>query len=128
MIRIAITILLLFGFANAFSKSDTDSPKDGAVTKLPDGDLKAWDAQNAELVDLEAFWLLYAERRGGLTWGRTDKYPEYDDVNEFDTLLIQLESGPCLMEFYHSRWRRANDVRRWDSAFNEYGGCPHVFD
>jgi len=32
------------------------------------------------------------------------------------------------MEFIHERWRRANDVRRWDDAFNDYAGCPHVFD
>lgn len=31
------------------------------------------------------------------------------------------------MEFFHNRWRRANDVRRWDPLFNEHGGCPDVF-
>ncbi len=43
-------------------------------------------------------------------------------------MIIEVESGPCLMEFFHTRWRRANDVRRWVAAFNEYGGCPDVFD
>ena len=61
-------------------------------------------------------------------WGAKEVYPEYDKVQENDTLLIQTESGPCLMEFFHQRWRRANDVRRWDKAFNEYGGCSTVFD
>ncbi|MDX1406343.1 MAG: hypothetical protein R3192_17540, partial [Woeseiaceae bacterium] len=65
---------------------------------------------------------------GGLTWGRRTDYPPYDQVDELDTMIIELESGPCLMEFFHTRWRRANDVRRWDAAFNEYGGCPNVFD
>ncbi len=78
--------------------------------------------------DVEDFWAAYAESRGGLTFGSSDTYPPYGDVEEGDTLLIQLEQGPCLMEFFHSRWRRANDVRRWDDSVNEYGGCPYVFD
>ncbi|MCG8669017.1 MAG: hypothetical protein MI867_06355 [Pseudomonadales bacterium] len=79
-------------------------------------------------VDVEAFWQDYAKTKGGLTWGKSSSYPEYEKVKEGDTLLIQLEQGPCLMEFFHSRWRRANDVRRWDPSINEYGGCPYVFE
>ena len=30
--------------------------------------------------------------------------------------------------FFHSRWRRANDVRRWNPQFNEVLGCSVVFD
>ncbi len=78
--------------------------------------------------DIEAFWDRYASSNGGLTWGKTDTYPEYEKVKEGDTILIELEQGPCLMEFFHSRWRRANDVRRWDESVNAYGGCPYVFD
>ncbi len=78
--------------------------------------------------DIEAFWEDYAESRGGLTWGRSDEYPPYSEVNEGDTFLVELEQGVCLMEFFHNRWRRANDVRRWDESVNEYGGCPYVFD
>ena len=52
----------------------------------------------------------------------------YEEVKEFDTLVIELEQGNCLMQFYHSRWRRANDVQRWNDIFNEYGGCPYVFE
>ena len=83
-----------------------------------------WQAGN----DVEKFWLQYAESKGGLTWGQSITYPDYEQVNEGDTLMILLDQGPCLMEFFHSRWRRANDVRRWDNSINEYGGCPYVFD
>lgn len=78
--------------------------------------------------DIESFWLRYADSKGGLTWGRTSEYPDYDKVKDGDTLLVELKQGPCLMEFFHSRWRRANDVRRWDDSINSFGGCPHVFD
>ena len=78
--------------------------------------------------DIQAFWAKYAASKGGLTWGKTDTYPPYEQVKEGDTLLIQLEQGDCLMEFYHSRWRRANDVWRWSETMNSFGGCPYVFD
>lgn len=78
--------------------------------------------------DVESFWLAYAESKGGLTWGKTSEYPEYEKVKEGDTMIVEVAQGPCLMEFFHERWRRANDVRRWDESMNEYGGCPYVFD
>ncbi|MFK7816260.1 MAG: hypothetical protein AB8B92_07985 [Gammaproteobacteria bacterium] len=79
-------------------------------------------------VDIEKIWMDYAKSKGGITWGMSKEYPEYENVNEGDTILIQLQQGPCLMEFFHNRWRRANDVRRWDESVNEYGGCPYVFE
>ena len=100
---------------------------DGQVRQF-DGRVEAWDDINRTWVSLEQFWLNYAGRNGGLTWGRSAEYPPYDQVAEHDTFMVELESGPCLMEFFHERWRRANDVRRWDEAFNDYGGCPYVFD
>lgn len=78
--------------------------------------------------DIEAFWVAYAESKGGLTWARAAEYPEYNLVKEGDTFVVELKQGPCLMEFFHNRWRRANDVRRWDDSINDYGGCPYVFD
>lgn len=78
--------------------------------------------------DIENFWAEYANSKGGLTFGETSNYPEYSKVKEGDTLLIKLAQGNCLMEFFHGRWRRANDVRRWDDSINAYGGCPYVFD
>ncbi len=65
---------------------------------------------------------------GGLTWGERDTYPEYSLVKERDLLIIKLDSGSCLMEFFHGRWRRANDVRRWDTKFSDVAGCPRVFE
>lgn len=85
------------------------------------------EAGNSE-VDVEKVWMNYAKSKGGITWGMSKEYPEYEKVKEGDTLLIQLEQGPCLMEFFHNRWRRANDVRRWGESVNAYGGCPHVFE
>lgn len=101
---------------------------DGKVKTDGEGTRLAWDAGEQQWVSLEQFWLNYADRRGGLTWGRGDSYPPYARVSELDTFLVETAHGPCLMEFFHTRWRRANDVRRWDPAFNETGGCPHVFD
>jgi hypothetical protein len=78
--------------------------------------------------DIEPFWQQYTESKGGITWARSSTYPEYEKVSEGDTFLVQLTQGPCLMEFFHSRWRRANEVRRWDESIDSYGGCPFVFD
>lgn len=91
-------------------------------------DANADDVEFKPGQDIEAFWSTYAESKGGLTWGKSANYPDYDKVKEGDTFLVELKQGNCLMEFFHSRWRRANDVRRWDESVNEYGGCPHVFD
>ena len=100
---------------------------DGKVTTY-EGQTKAWDDHKKSWVSVEQIWLNYADRRGGLTWGRGTDYPPYEQVKEFDTFLVEAQNGPCLMEFFHSRWRRANDVRRWDEQFNQYAGCPYVFD
>jgi hypothetical protein len=70
----------------------------------------------------------YAKSKGGLSWGKSTVYPEYEKVKEGDTILIQLSQGYCLMEFFHSRWRRANDVKYWHNSLHEYGGCPYVFN
>ena len=75
-----------------------------------------------------AFWLAYAARGGGPTWGRGVDYPDYEKVREGDTFMVEIDGQPCLMEFFHQRWRRANDVRRWDVAFDGFGACPRVFD
>ena len=91
-------------------------------------DYETYDATAAAWVTPEAFWISYAESKGGLTWGRGGTYPPYKDVQEFDTFMVEGETGICLMEFFHSRWRRANDVRRWDPDFNKVYGCHRVFD
>ncbi len=91
-------------------------------------DYEAYDLATAAWGTPEAFWIGYAESKGGLTWGQGTVYPPYKEVKEFDTFMVEVDEGICLMEFFHSRWRRANDVRRWHPDFNMVGGCPWVFD
>lgn len=100
---------------------------DGQVV-LIEGQSKAWEASSQQWLSLDIFWSNWAASRGGITWGSSENYPAYGQVKEQDTLLIELNGGTCLMEFWHSRWRRANDVRRWDDAFNSYSACHTVFD
>ncbi|MCV6623164.1 MAG: hypothetical protein OIF51_15595 [Cellvibrionaceae bacterium] len=83
-----------------------------------------WDGKE----NVELFWQRYIASKGGLTWERSSEYPDYDKVKEGDTFMVELKQGPCLMEFFHGRWRRANDVWRWGESMNEYAACPFVFD
>ncbi|MFT6311170.1 MAG: hypothetical protein ACJAQS_001541 [Porticoccus sp.] len=96
------------------------------VLDIPASEVKqiAW----ADGMNVETFWLNYAKSKGGQSWGKSISYPEYEKVKAGDTILIQLKQGSCLMEFFHNRWRRANDVKRWNDTMNEYGGCPYVFN
>lgn len=89
---------------------------------------QAWDEEDKKFVSLEEFWRTYAKRNGGLTWGQSENYPPYEKVKEFDLFMVEVGNEICLMEFFHDRWRRANDVRRWDVAFNEYSACSKVFE
>lgn len=117
--------LIVFAVLFSGMVSAADGERDGQfISGNPD---QVWDANQSEWVSPVNFWHSYAQRSGGITWGQTSEYPEYNQVKEHDTLLIEVDSGLCLMEFFHSRWRRANDVRRWDPQFNEYAGCPDVF-
>lgn len=123
---IVLAVVLLLGLAAAFA--EVAGNKDGEVRRIAGSEQRAWDAEAAEWVSLDLFWERYAARRGGFTWGKRKDYPPYADVSELDTLVIQLDSGSCMMMFFHTRWRRANDVRRWDDAFNDFSACPDVFD
>ncbi|WP_299772665.1 hypothetical protein [uncultured Pseudoteredinibacter sp.] len=84
----------------------------------------SWDGEE----NVELFWQRYLTSKGGITWERSSEYPDYDKVKEGDTFMVELKQGPCLMEFFHGRWRRANDVWRWGESMNEYAACPYVFD
>ena len=101
-------VLLTLLFIACRSEALPPGERDGELSQQADGVLLAWDSEGGEWVKPEAFWERYAARRGGLTWGKRDDYPPYAEVDELDTMIIELESGPCLMEFFHSRWRRAN--------------------
>ena len=117
------SLVKFFTFATAisfstFSLSFSDSPSEETTQGV------VWN----QGVDTEVFWQQYIDSKGGLTWGRSSDYPEYEKVKEGDLFMVEVKQGPCLMEFFHNRWRRANDVRRWDDSVNQYGGCPNVFD
>lgn len=121
-------VAFLIAFLCATFAVSAQQTRHGMARHITDNSLQVFDRHVNQWTDVESFWLRYAQRNGGLTWRISTSYPPYDDVEENDTLLIELDQGRCLMEFYHSRWRRANDVRRWDDAFNAYGACPYVFD
>ena len=123
--------VLLFFFAAllpaaVFAHYPAD-PSNGQIFVPANGNWKAWDAKAGKWISPDKFWQNYADSKGGLTWGRSKDYPPYKEVKEHDNLLIELERGTCLMEFFHTRWRRANDVRRWDDRFNQYSACAAVF-
>lgn len=124
MLKNALFLLLFLLCVDSFAQG---TPRNGKVMTLG-GSQKAWHMRSQRWLGLEDFWRAYAEDNGGLTWGRRDSYPPYEQVKEFDTMIIQTPDGICLMEFFHERWRRANDVRRWDRAFNSHSGCGTVFD
>ena len=122
-------VLLLFVVISACAEEAlAPGTEDGQVHVLDDSTFIAWDAEQQTWLDTEAFWTSFAARERGKIWPSSTEFPPYAEVNEHDTFLYQLDSGPCLMYFFHTRWRRANDVWRWGGEFNEYGGCPHVFD
>lgn len=102
--------------------------EENGEVQMKNGMEKAWHEKSQQWLGLEAFWRTYAKENGGLTWGQGRNYPNYSDVKEYDLFMVELDSGLCLMEFYHERWRRANDVRRWDDKFNEFSACPVVFN
>ena len=121
--------LLLFVFVAALAEEAlAPGTRDGEVHALEGGKFIAWDGEQEMWLDTEAFWMSFAERKRGRIWPSSTEFPPYEEVNEHDTFLYQVDSGPCLMYFFHTRWRRANDVWRWGEEFNEYGGCPNVFD
>ena len=107
--------------------SAEESVVNGKV-KVDNQNYLAWNAKSEKWIKIEAFWQKFTEQNNGLTWKASAKYPPYNQLKEFDTFMAITDKGNCLMEFYHTRWRRANDVRRWDDKFNDYAGCPFVFD
>ncbi len=120
-IRVALALAALASSAAAAP------PADGTVREVGES-LEAYDAATAAWLAPEAFWDAFARRAGGRDWGVGIAYPPYAEVGEFDTFRVEIAGQTCLMQFFHSRWRRANDVQRWDDRFNEYAACPRVFD
>lgn len=124
-IRLLGVMLLLS--AAAFAEKPAD-PSDGQLYGDDDNKVQAWSASAEQWLSVEEFWLAFVDTNDGRFLGRSADYPPYGDLNERDALLVELEQGSCLMYFWHGRWRRAQDVWRWDDAFNEQLGCPFVFD
>lgn len=87
-----------------------------------------WQPTSSSWLSVENFWHNYASNKNTVYWQKSATYPEYKKVKEGDTFLVELKQGQCLMEFYHSRWRRANDVRRWNDQLNQHSACAYVFD
>jgi hypothetical protein len=124
MMKISIVVFLCLLNSAVYAQE----PKHGFFDESVEGKPQVWNTNKGEWSSIESFWTGFAKSNNAKYWGLSDTYPNYDDVNEFDTVLIRLKEGTCLMQFFHSRWRRANDVQRWDDAFNEYAGCALVFD
>ena len=89
---------------------------------------QVWHVKKSEWLSVDSFWLDFAKNNNTKAWPISETYPNYADVSELDTFTVKLEGGTCLMQFYHARWRRANDVQRWNDAFNDYSACPNVFN
>lgn len=114
-----LSLAFLFTFAYSIEHGEVVS-KNGVSL--------AWDKNENKFVSLEQFFRNYAQSKGGITWGESENYPPYHKVKELDLFMVKIDNKICLMEFFHERWRRANDVRRWDEKFNEFSACPIVFD
>jgi hypothetical protein len=104
------------------------APRDDGAARDADGGFEVFDAARGAWVGPEDFWTSFAGRGGGQDWGRGSAYPPYAEVGEFDTFRVEIDGQSCLMQFFHQRWRRANDVQRWNERFNGHGACPRVFD
>ncbi len=90
----------------------------GTVNKQGTNSESVWNAETNKWVSFDDFWQHVASANNTKHWGQSSVYPEYEKVQEFDTFLVEVPQGTCLMQFFHSRWRRANDVQRWNPAFN----------
>jgi hypothetical protein len=123
MRSLAWCLLAVAGCAGAAAAQ----PADGTA-RSADPRFEVFDAVRGEWLAPEAFWSAFAARSGGRDWGRGADYPPYAEVGEFDTFLVEIDGETCLMQFFHARWRLANDVQRWNQRLNDYGACPRVFE
>lgn len=125
--RFLSSIILLVGMAVSTLAMAAPGSRNGEI-QAQHGELRAWDTASQQWLMPVDFWYNYAAQNSARNWERSATFPPYEQVQEHDTFMAETESGPCLMEFFHSRWRRANDVRRWDSQFNTYAGCGRIFE
>ncbi|MEM1402594.1 MAG: hypothetical protein AAGG55_04635 [Pseudomonadota bacterium] len=125
LLLLPLLVLLSTSVVHAQPPRDASN---GEIFLRENGEVLAYRDSSESWVPLEEFWVSYARNSEGRFWGKTADYPVYSKVAEHDTLLEVRDEGVCLMYFFHTRWRRAQDVRRWDPMQNEVLGCPHVFD
>ena len=125
--KIQVLVVFLCVFSLAQLVLADEMPVNGKL-RCGDEQCEVWADEAGSWLSPESFWRRYAAANEGTFWGETPDYPPYEKVSEHDTLLVDTGRGLCLMEFFHERWRRANDVRRWGPGFGEVGGCPYVFD
>ena len=85
-----ISAAILFFIVSAQSALDAETLRDGQILSYDKSSATVWDGQSKSALNIEEFWQAYAKRGGGKYWGRSRDYPPYDEVNEFDTLLIEL--------------------------------------
>lgn len=123
MKTLAWCLLAVVGCAEAATVPPADGTARGAASRF-----EVFDAARGEWLAPEAFWTAFAARSGGRDWGRGADYPPYAEVGEFDTFLVEIDGQSCLMQFFHQRWRLANDVQRWNERYNDFGACPRVFE
>lgn len=124
--RIIALLIVLFSLNSAVN-AEVMGKRDGELRTSAAGQLLAWDDVGQKWLEPVEFWRAFARRDGVKSWGQSREYPPYEQVNELDVFMVELESGVCLMQFFHRRWRMANDVRRWSPGFNSLHGCPDVF-
>lgn len=133
MLRLSSLLLVLLMACQMQQLASAQNIKPGSGKRVAHGHMRhfdnrliVWDSQVKKWVSPSRFWSNYTRRTRAKYWGRMKFYPPYRRVKEHDLVLIETARGTCLMEFYHRRWRRANDVWRWDKGFNQYGGCSNV--
>ena len=125
-----ILINVLIVLALSFCVSDADAQRGGfrhgQTHQSERHGFVVWDNRVKRWVSPRRFWNNYAKRKGDRYWGQRRFYPSSRFVKEHDLITINTSNGSCLMEYYHGRWRRANDVWRWNRRFNQYSGCSNV--
>jgi hypothetical protein len=131
MTTMAITRILIFAVVMIFNTTaSAGKPTDASNGQLyhDNDETEVWSASAEKWLPVEDFWLAFANANDGKFWARSSNYPPFSEVTERDSFLVELEQGVCLMYFWHGRWRRAQDVWRWDEGFNQLLSCPYVFD
>jgi hypothetical protein len=124
--RIFIFVVAVIFNATAFAARPTEA-SNGQLYHGSD-EVQVWSTDAEQWLPVEDFWLAFAKGNDGKFWGRSGNYPPFGELDERDSFLVELDQGVCLMYFWHGRWRRAQDVWRWDEGFNQLLSCPYVFD